>query len=164
MAELIPEIHSGMLLLEPSAGMGRIAKYACDVLHILEENIVCVEKNENRAKHLSSEFSNTINADFLSLEISNKFDIVLMNPPFEEMQDVSHVMKAYKHLKPEGRLVSVMSESPYFRENKIAVEFRKWLEIVKGKSIRLPENSFKESGTGVNTRLVVIANENSHSK
>jgi 16S rRNA G1207 methylase RsmC len=29
---------------------------------------------------------------------SKKYDVIIMNPPFEKLQDVDHVMKAYEHL------------------------------------------------------------------
>jgi len=85
-----------------------------------------------------------------------RFDFVIMNPPFEELQDVDHVQHAYKMLSNGGTLVSIMSESPFFRNDTKSKNFREWLELVGGYSEKLPEGSFKESGTGVNCRLVVI--------
>jgi len=48
-----------------------------------------------------------------------------------------------------------MSAGVLFRENRKTVEFR---ELVNeyGRFERLPEDSFKESGTGVNTCVVVM--------
>jgi len=37
-----------------------------------------------------------------------------------------------------------------------ATEFREWLEQLGGTSEKLPLETFRDSGTGVNTRLVVI--------
>lgn len=84
------------------------------------------------------------------------YNRIYMNPPFEEGQDIDHVQHAYKILAPGGQMVAVMSEGPFFRGDRKATEFREWLEGVGGYSEQLPEGSFKESGTGVNTRLVVI--------
>jgi GNAT superfamily N-acetyltransferase len=86
------------------------------------------------------------------------YDVVLMNPPFEDGQDMEHVQHAYDFLKPGGKLVAIMSESPFFSSTKKAQAFRDWLEAQGGTSEKLPEGSFKSAfrSTGVNTRMVVI--------
>ena len=43
-----------------------------------------------------------------------------------------------------------------FRQDKIYKEFRELVEMYGGTLEALPEESFKESGTGVNTCLAVI--------
>jgi hypothetical protein len=58
-------------------------------------------------------------------------------------------------LKDGGTLVAVMSEGTFFRENKKAVQFRELLEEY-GYSVSLDSGAFKESGTMVNTRVVVM--------
>ena len=80
-----------------------------------------------------------------------------MNPPFEQGQDIEHVRHAFDWLATGGHLVAVMSNGSFFREDKKATAFRDWLAYVRGESYPLPEDSFKESGTGVRTRLAVIA-------
>jgi hypothetical protein len=92
------------------------------------------------------------------MEHKGEYDRIIMNPPFENMQDVDHVKHAYKLLAKGGKLVAITSESPFFRGDKKATEFRDWLDNVGGESEKLPEGSFKTSdrSTGVNTRLVVI--------
>ena len=79
-----------------------------------------------------------------------------MNPPFENLQDVDHVRYAFDFLRGGGKLVSIMAESAFFRSDKKSVAFRKWFESLDGYSEKLSANSFKESGTGVNTRIVMI--------
>jgi hypothetical protein len=83
------------------------------------------------------------------------FNCIYMNPPFELGQDIDHVMKAYTLLADVSCLVAIMCEGPFYREDKKAIAFREWLDKVGG-SEKLPEGSFKESGTMVSTRLVVI--------
>jgi len=98
-----------------------------------------------------------IGSDFL--EHQGKYDRIVMNPPFEKFQDIDHVRHAYEHLNPGGRLVSIMSESPFFRTDKKAVEFREWLDSVGGTIEELPEKSFSqksERATGVSSRVVII--------
>ena len=145
-------VKSGDVVLEPSAGMGAIAKH----IKAVGADVVCVEKNEKRAGVLSEMGYTVKNVDFLEIKPEKKYNAVVMNPPFEELQDVSHVMHAYNFLKKGGCLVSIMGESAFFRSDTKAQSFREWLELVGGYSEKLPEGSFKESGTGVNCRLVVI--------
>jgi type I restriction-modification system DNA methylase subunit len=78
-----------------------------------------------------------------------------MNPPFERQQDIDHVNHAWKFVMLGGRLVAIMSAGILFRENRKTKEF---IEIVNthGYIERLPENSFRDAGTGVNTCLVVM--------
>lgn len=142
--------------LEPSAGMGAIVKVLLDK-GVINFEITAIEKNASRYAELDKLDVVVRNCDFLECKESiGSFDRVYMNPPFEELQDVDHVKHAYDLLNDDGGLVSVMSESPFFRSDKKAVEFRQWLESVGGTSEKLAPGSFKESGTGVNARLVVI--------
>ena len=94
------------------------------------------------------------------LEEGQRFDKVLMNPPFEKGQDTKHVRHAYRMLKTGGRLVAIMGEGSFFRNDGNARDFREWLDEAGGWSEKLPEGSFKGTGevsqTGAATRLVVI--------
>ncbi len=69
--------------------------------------------------------------------------------------DIDHVLHAYKFLKPGGRLVSIMASGVIFRENRKTVEFRKLLNAC-GTFEHNPVGSFKESGTMVNTVIIVM--------
>jgi hypothetical protein len=59
-------------------------------------------------------------------------------------------------LGENGRLVSIMSVGPFFRNDRKAVEFREWFDSVGGYQEELPAGSFKDSLTGVNSCYVVI--------
>jgi hypothetical protein len=76
---------------------------------------------------------------------------------------MEHVRHAFSLLKPGGRLVSVVSEGPFFRVDNKSVAFRDWLEEVGGDVERLPDDAFSTAEafrvTGVRTRLVTIRNE-----
>ncbi len=91
-----------------------------------------------------------------AVPMSADYDRVLMNPPFERGQDREHVQRAYRMLKPGGRLVAVMSEGPFVRQSNADKAFRQWLRAVGGRSRKLPADAFRAAGTGVQTRLVVI--------
>lgn len=150
-----PNIGIWDLILEPEAGMGAIVKVILERV-VRPLNIWCVEKNRDRASALKDLVGDVFCCDFLIWNTEKRFQRIYMNPPFEELQDVDHVRHAYDLLTDDGALVAVMSESPFFRSDRKAEEFRLWLESVGGYSEKLPEGSFKESGTGVNARLVVI--------
>ena len=95
--------------------------------------------------------------DFLEYNGGEHYDRILMNPPFERLQDVDHVQHAYNEaLEEGGRLVAIMSPGGFFHQSNKAKEFREWFDSVGGEVEDLPPNSFKESGTGVNSVVVVI--------
>ena len=146
-------------VLEPSAGSGAI-------LDELEtwgpENIevTCYEINCTLTNILEAKGYPVHGSDFeRAKESDRRFDRVLMNPPFEGQKDVEHVLLAFDLLESGGRLVSVMSASPFFRNNAKSKSFREFLEEHGGEVVDLPEGSFKESGTGVNSKLVIIDKE-----
>lgn len=141
-------------VLEPSAGLGRIAK------RLSKHQVVCVELNPTRFKALEAAGIKTYNEDFMKFEAEVDFDFVFMNPPFENQQDIRHVLKAFTHLKKNGTLVSILSEGAFFRKNKLSVDFRKWLDENSAYIEELSDGAFKESGTMANTRLVMIKNGN----
>jgi phospholipid N-methyltransferase len=146
-------------ILEPSAGTGRLLEPLFN--HELGGGrVVAVEINAQLAGGLRSQYpsAEVKHNDFLSMMHAElgSFDRIIMNPPFTESQDIAHVQHAYKFLKPGGRIVAVLGEGAFFRSDRKATEFREWLEAVGGECEKLPAGSFEASGTGVNTRLVVI--------
>ncbi len=147
-------IQPGMSVLEPSAGKGDIADRAAQVAD--KGAVSVIEPVGDLRTILEAKGHNVIGRDFL--EHDGKYDRIVMNPPFEDRQDVAHVRHAYDLLNPGGRVVAIMSEGPFFGSDKTATEFRDWLDSVGGISEQLPEGSFKDSdrSTGVNTRLVII--------
>ena len=80
--------------------------------------------------------------------------------PSEQGQDMTHVRHAYDILAPGGRVVSVMCEGPFFRENTTSKVFRNWLDEVRADFEQLPEDAFTGVAsfrqTSVRTRLVII--------
>jgi phospholipid N-methyltransferase len=142
------------LVLEPSAGSGNLCAeivkcgaklMACEVNYSLHE---LLEKRGFEAK--CCDFTQA------TLPLDIQIDKVLMNPPFENFQDIQHVLCAFYFLKSGGRLVSIMGESAFFRDHHIANGFRDWLEEADATVIKLPPNSFRESNTGVNCRVIVV--------
>lgn len=148
-------LKPGMRVLEPSAGKGDIA----DAVKARGVTPDVVEMQHRLREILKLKGHNVVGHD--ALEHTGQYDAVLANPPFENGQDMQHLMHAYDHqLKPGGRLVFITSEGPFFRSDKKAAAFREWLDQVGGYSEKLDEGSFKGAEsfnqTGVNTRMVVI--------
>lgn len=150
MVEML-ELKPGDKVLEPSAGQGglldQLPKGTQVIIgEILPENIQILKQ-----KGYIVNFDN-----FLGVEIGG-ITKVIMNPPFENQQDIEHVTHALRMLQPGGTLVSVMSPGIKFRDNKKTTEFIEMLDRdYYHEIIDLPEGSFKESGTGVNAVLLKV--------
>ena len=141
------------VVLEPSAGAGAIA----DVVRDKALQLDCCEINLTLQKYLREKGHRLVGEDFFEYRGGTRYHRILMNPPFEKLADIDHVRCAYEFfLADEGRIVSVMSPSPFFHTTKKAEEFREWFDSVGGIMEPLPEGSFKPSGTGVNACLVRI--------
>lgn len=143
--------------LEPSAGDGAIAAAVAPLVDWVD----AVEVDEGRFERLAlMGFTGAvILADFLGYVTDRRYDRVVMNPPFARQQDIDHVIHALGFLKPDGLLVSVMSVSVTFRQNRKADDFRKLVADRGGWFEELPEDAFKPSGTGVHTVIAVIPGE-----
>jgi predicted RNA methylase len=148
----LADIRTGQAVLEPSAGTGRIAQ----AIKAAGVEPVCIELNYSAAQLLQARGYACEHTDFMTLEPGHLYDRVVMNPPFSNGQDITHVCHAFYMLKPGGRLVAIMSEGTFYRSDKKAVNFRAWLDEHNGTSEQLLEGTFKASGTQVNARLVVI--------
>lgn len=143
-------------VLEPSAGPGAIVDYL--IKNIEGITVDCVEINSTLRDILTKKGHRVVSDDFLSWDMDKtiKYDCIMMNPPFSNLQDTYHVMKAYRHLNPQGVLVAIMSPRPFFGSCRRSIAFREWLESVGGYHEDLPPRSFAASGTQVNSKLVII--------
>lgn len=150
----LADIKPGMRVLEPSAGRGAIA-FACaeqgavvDCYELMEANYtdIAADQRLNWVRQM----------DFLAQFPEASYDRVVMNPPFLKQSDIRHVTHALKFLKPGGLLVAVMSAGISFRNDKRTTDFRALVDDCGGSIEALPENSFRASGTSVNTVIAVI--------
>ena len=147
-------MSDGLSLLEPSAGSGAIldavkAEYP-------ETRLTVFEKSHRLADILKRKGYELAGDDITDAPTLPPIDRVLMNPPFERGQDIEHVRIAFDLLKEGGRLVSIMSPAPFFHQSAKASAFRAWFDAMGGEKIDLPDGSFKSSGTGVSTVMVII--------
>ena len=153
------DIQPDMKVLEPSAGNGNIAD---EIKAQFGDSITlsCIEPNYSLREILTLKEHNVIDNNFLK-HTGTEYDRIVQNPPFGKplpaLYDVDHVYHAYKLLKDDGILVSIMSHSPFFQDNQKAQEFRNWLDSKDHQVIELG-SAFKKSNqsTGVQTKLVVI--------
>jgi hypothetical protein len=153
----LADIQDGETILEPSAGNGNILDGVNDYIqdNNLNAEIHGIEWNYTLREILELKQYKLVANDFIEFVPFTKYEKIIMNPPFEKGKDVDHVLKAYDCLKDGGRLIAIMSPHWTFASDTTSVQFRNWLND-KGYYEKLPEGSFKESGTGVNTVLVVI--------
>lgn len=146
------DVRPGMMVLEPSAGVGNIATVARQHGGF----VTCWEIDPKRAEKLEG-IAHSLNVgDFLSSTPTGDFARVVMNPPFAKQADIDHVLHAAKFLAPGGRLVAIMSASVLFRANKKSVDFRSFVASRRGEMTQLPDGSFAASGTSVKTALVTL--------
>ena len=149
-------IRSGDTVLEPSAGDGQIANQVR--LQHPDTPVNVVEQSGALRDILKAEGHNLVDSDFM--EHGDKYDRIVMNPPFSNNMDIEHVRHAYDLLNPGGRIVAVMSEHGFFANGKTEQEFRDWMDKVGGESEKNPSGSFMDKtigpNTGVATRTVVI--------
>jgi predicted RNA methylase len=149
-------------VLEPSAGLGAIARIAREIVGL--ENIVCYEADPKRRLALiqagfsvrgHAEAGNDF-CDFLSVDPKRivDIDVVLMNPPFARGQDIAHVLHAFKFLRPGGRLVAITSPGWTFRQERKYQEFREFVEQHMFHQEALPAGTFKASGTNASAILL----------
>jgi hypothetical protein len=143
------------VVLEPSAGAGRLARAADDV----GATVDCVEAQANLATSLQHMGYNTTKANFLDVVPRAEYSHVLMNPPFSDGQASAHIRHAWEFLRPGGTLVAVADKGVTFRSDKRTVAFREWLSKIGATVTALPSKSFSESGTDVETVTIVATKE-----
>ncbi len=171
-------VNENSHVLEPSAGSGRLV-YAATKLGAI---VTAVEIDFGLITKLDDVLHGSVfhfRADFMAWSPASPIpiDIVLMNPPFSNGQDVQHVTRALSMLAPGGTLVAIMSPHWTFANDAISRGFRELIgapvfqlreptmtdtswepagEFMAGSVKALPEGTFKESGTNVRTLMVRI--------
>jgi predicted RNA methylase len=146
----------GKIVLEPSAGHGALAR---EIVAQGARYVDVVEKDEKCLPFLSDIPISLcrVPRDFMTWAAEGPYERVVMNPPFSRQQDIAHVMHAFSMLKRAGgRLVAIMAAGVGFRTDRRTREFNEFVTANRGTIEKLPEQSFNESGTNVNTVLVTM--------
>lgn len=136
-------------ILEPSAGLGHLA----DRIKEKGFSITCIEVHSGLCDVLREKGHIVINEDFLNHY--ENYDKIIMNPPFENSQDIHHVKHAFNLLKSGGRLVATMANNKAKNS-----DFLEWVNL-NGYYEKNPEKSFINAfnSTGVSTITVVLDKE-----
>jgi len=141
-------------ILEPSAGQGAIIKainkfvnVVPDCFELMDINVIVLNKSGLKFKLIGSDF----------LKHNGKtYNKIIANPPFTKNQDIDHLTKMYKCLSRGGKLVCIASESWVNGSQKKQVEFRDWINELDAEILDIEKGAFKESGTMVGGKIVVI--------
>jgi len=145
-------INDGETVLEPSAGLGHLAQ-EIRTAHP-NNSLKLIEYNSRLAEVLSKKGFDVENGSFL--DHSGNYDKIVMNPPFENLQDIDHVIHAFSLLNPGGRIVAIMADNKRGDRSKI-VEFMQLIDkygVIEQNEPGAFTTSFRP--TGVNTITVVI--------
>lgn len=172
---------SPLTMLEPSAGSGALILAALERWPI--ERVVAIEADPlNTAMLRGREWPTPdwfvemvadgfvapveqtveiIDGDFLARDFGDKFDLILMNPPFSLLGDPeayrTHLRRAFDLLAPRGRLACVVPDGPWrTSEIKRHVEWRAWLDSLGATILEHPAGSFRASGTSVKTATIIL--------
>ncbi len=150
LADLEPDMDA----LEPSAGRGGIASRLAPWVDGLD----CIELHWKYAQAIEEgDYARNLwIGDFLAFDPRPEYQRIVMNPPFTGGQDIQHVQHALRFLAPGGLLVSVMAGGIMFRDERPHNELRELVSRSGGDFERLPDEAFKQSGTGVRTVAAVI--------
>ena len=138
--------QDGFKILEPSAGTGSLAE---NLLHIFgfwnKTMFDMCELNPDFQEHLKWKGFNVVSDDCMKLNNFNKYDLLIMNPPFEYIKEhLKHCIKLLKPNKPFGCIAPInfpKKEVEFIEEYEIGV-------------IPIEGSAFKSSCTNVNTAIL----------
>lgn len=150
----LAKIEEYDLVLEPSAGQGAIIKAIQQKTNSLVHYCELMELNRS----FLSKIPNTIflKDNFLLLNTPNLFHKIIANPPFSNNQDIKHILHMWETLAPGGTIITISSRHWEFSNNKQELTFKAFLKANNATVEQLPANTFKESGTAIETNLIVI--------
>lgn len=107
-------------VLEPSAGKGDIVDRLVNVYGANKEQVFCIERNEELRMILTGKGYRVIDADFLAYGDRYAFDLILMNPPFDD--GAAHLLKAWEVMR-NGRIVCLLNaetvRNPHTKERQV---------------------------------------------
>ncbi|MBN3760940.1 class I SAM-dependent methyltransferase [Burkholderia sp. Ac-20365] len=149
-----PRPLEGVVVLEPEAGDGALARVARD----LGATVVCVEDFSVNAAILRDAGFEVHERDFLTVSPQElgTFSLILANPPFRRNADIQHVEKMLKFLAPGGVLSVLMSRAWLDSNRRLHVDFRERLKAYAVTQTDVPAGAFRSSGTEVATVHLLI--------
>lgn len=151
----LSNIEDGMTILEPCAGEGALVKA---IRRKMGSSVVifCFEAHKPYADKLPESNPNHYEvADFLAQNApDSKYDRVIMNPPFGKGMAKKFVQKAFEWLKPHGLLIAILpSGKGVDLLGKAGFVTNDFAGDIYAES--LPPKAFSESGTNIDTEIVI---------
>ena len=158
----LADIQPGQTVLEPSAGTGVLCKAITEAEPTA--SVFAVELNHRLCDVLSNTITpptdraegicrNVLQGDFLECFGLGKFPRIVMNPPFQNGDDIKHITHALRCLAPGGRLVALCANGP-----RQSAQLRPIVEEHGGTWEELPADTFHTAGTSVRTVLLTVQN------
>lgn len=144
-------------VLEPSCGKGNILDFLSKN-GISKEYLYAIEREKELSNIVKSKGYNFLSYDFLSYDSEERFDYIIMNPPFDN--GVKHLLHAWEISKGAEIRCLLNSESiynPYSKERKILLELiKKYGEVEHlGECFNTPSSERK---TNVKVSLIKLKN------
>jgi len=163
--ELLGKLPNHSDVLEPSCGDGALlAAFAVEAVrgghqvHAVELDVFRASKA--RVLHTGEYDLRIAVYDFLEgapIDPAERFDAILMNPPWGQGREYDHVEKALSLLALGGRLVAVLPTGVRWRQNRRNSDFRTALALAGNYHFHdLPEHSFRGSGTDVASCILTL--------
>lgn len=149
-------IQKGDDVLEPSAGHGAIARFFPAL-----SNVTMVEPSYDLSQRaaLANGNARIINDNFEALHLTNKYDAIVMNPPYGNggKTAIEHVAKAAKHLREGGRIVALIPRGGLTDKRLAAfLESDEAANLYRVATVDMPAATFERAGTSVNTQILVL--------
>jgi predicted RNA methylase len=143
---------AGLRVLEPSAGHGALA----DVASSAGARLVLIENDPVSIQVLRKKGYDVVERDFLQVnpEDIGLFDVVVANPPFSRLLDVTHVLHMARFVKAGGCISTIMSIAWETSSNRRAAAFREFLSAHNATVTQIAAGAFKCAGTGIATTHV----------
>ena len=146
--------HKGDDVLEPSAGDGAIGRYMPK-----DASVTFIEESQDLASRalMNNTDANVITDRFENHDKVNKYDCIVMNPPFGSggATASSHVAKSVDHLRDGGRLVALLPVGQMDTRLEKMEQQGYMKDMYKVAEITLPSVTFEKAGTGVNTKVTI---------
>lgn len=152
------DIRPGEDVLEPSAGHGAIARW----FPTLSNKTINERETEliGKARLVVDGKARFIQGNFEDLDLVNKYDAIVMNPPFGKggSDAIPHLAKAYQHLREGGRIVALLPRGPAAdgRLEKFLHGEDAPKDLFMVADIELPHSTFERAGTTTPTHIVVL--------
>lgn len=144
----------GMNILEPSAGKG-------DLLSVVNQKsakVYCIEKSPELQSILREKKYPILGDDFLKYKPDHIFDLILMNPPFDN--GVKHLLKAWE-ISEEGTYIRCLLNAETLK-NPCTKERQLLIDILERNDadIEYLGNCFKDAERKTNVEVALVKLQN----